>query len=222
MTFVLSLILSMAVFAVAVAIKGGWLGTIFTNWDRQVLKAETALQTTISNIKAAWSAKDYGHLFTAVFLFPFHGFAKWFLDGSVISLFVVFFYIAGSQPSLEVALLCAAAWCLIWSSMGEEAGSAGDYTQWWGRYKDAGFKRSYGIKKGIQYGCFFGAGMSMAMGSWCIWIAAATFPLCYYAGNSVQRYISKGLIGGWKYSEPLYGLILGIGYECAKQGYLPL
>lgn len=147
----------------------------------------------------------------------------------MISLFIVFSYVAASQPSLSVALLCALSWCLIWSSMGEEAGAAGDYKGAWGEYVEArnpdgelAFNRSYGIKKGIQYGCFFGAGMSMAVGSWCIWIAAATFPLCYFLGSSLQRYISNGKIRGWQYAEPIYGAVVGLWYALAISGYLPI
>jgi len=218
MTYLISII----VFAAAVAIKGGWLGKVFTNWGRLVDKVEASFEDAISSVKTAWHNRTYKELFKFLFVLPFKGFAKWFLDGSVISLFIVFFFVAASQPSMTVAVLCALSWCLIWSSMGEEAGAAGDYVGWWGDYKDAGFNRSYGIKKGIQYGAFFGAGMSMAVGSWCIWIAAASFPLFYFLGNSFQRYVSKGAVRGWQYSEPLYGAIVGLGYALALSGYLPI
>jgi hypothetical protein len=106
--------------------------------------------------------------------------------------------------------------------MGEEAGAAGDYKEAWGPYIDKGFGRSYGIKKGIQYGCFTGAVMSMAVGSWCIFIAAATFPICYYLGNSFLRWRTNGEQRGWQYSEPLWGAVIGIGYGLALLNVLPI
>ncbi len=218
MTYLISII----VFALAVSIKGGLLGNIFTNWQRLVNRAEASFEEAISSVKSAWHNRTYKELFKFLFVLPFKAVARWFLDGSVISLFIVFFYVAASQPSLTVAVLCALSWCLIWSSMGEEAGAAGDYVEWWGKYKDRGFKRSYGLKKGIQYGCFFGAGMSMAVGSWLIWIAAASFPLIYFLGNSIQRYVSDGKIRGWKYSEPLYGAVVGLAYALSITGHLPI
>lgn len=225
----MEILLSILVFSVAVAVKGGWIGKVFTNWKRLVDKVEASFEEAISSVKTAWHNRAFKELFKSLFVLPFKGFAKWFLDGSVISLFIVFFYVAASQPSLTVAFMCALSWCLIWSSMGEEAGAAGDYKEGWGQYVDSvrpdgrkAFSRTYGIKKGIQYGCFFGAGMSMAMGSWCIWIAAATFPLCYFLGNSIQRYFSNGAVRGWQYAEPLYGAVVGLGYALALSGYLPI
>lgn len=222
-------LLSILIFAAAVAIKGGWLGKVFTNWQRLVNRVEASFEEAISSAETAWHNRAYKELFKSLFVLPFKGFAKWFLDGSVISLFIVFFYVAASQPSLTVAILAALGWCLIWSSMGEEAGAAGDYKGAWGEYVEArnpdgelAFNRSYGIKKGIQYGAFFGGVMSMAVGSWCIWIAAMTFPLCYFLGSSLQRYISDGKIRGWQYAEPLYGAVVGLGYALAISGYLPI
>lgn len=216
------MLLSVMVFALAVSLKGGLLGNIFTNWNRLTERLEDEFLVAIDTIKHTWRSKMWGDLLKELALFPFHAFVKWFVDGSVISLFVVFFYV-WATATLPVAVVFALAWVLIWSSMGEEAGAAGDYVEWWGDYKDAGlFNRSYGIKKGIQYGCFTGAGMSMAVGSWCIWIAAATFPLCYYLGNSLLRYTSGGKKRGWPYSEPLWGAVIGVGYGLALKGVLPI
>lgn len=231
----ISIIISMIVFASAVAIKGGWLGTIFTNWNRLVKRVEATFSDTVSQLKSAWSKiaqsptelSAYVGLFKPAFVLPFQGFAKWFLDGSVISLFLVVVYVAATQPSLTVAALFGLSWMLIWSSMGEEAGAAGDYKGAWGEYIEArnpdgqlAFTRSYGIKKGIQYGCFFGAGLSMAVGSWTLWIAAATFPICYFLGSSLHRWL-KGE-RSWTYAEPLYGSVIGLAYGLAMKGYLPI
>lgn len=230
----ITVLISILVFALAVSVKGGLLGNIFTNWKRLVERVETTFSATLSELKASWSDRAYGRLVKAAFVLPFRAFAKWFLDGSVISLFIVFVYVAASQPSLTVAALFALSWCLIWMSMGEEAGAAGDYKEAWGDYMEAVypashskagqlmFGRSYGIKKGIQYGAFCGAGMALAMGSWCLWIAGALFPLCYFTGNSIQRFVSGGAKRGWVYSEPLWGAVVGLGYGLAKHGLLPV
>ena len=218
----LFILLSVAFFALALSIKGGLLGRIFKNWDRVTQELTAKLQFGISDVKDSWANRRWAQLGKAVFLLPFTAFAKWFVDGSVISLFLAFLFVAATQPSLTVAVLFAAAWTLLWSSMGEEAGSAGDYVEWWGKYKDKGFKRDYGIKKGIQYGCFAGAGMALSVGSWALWIAGALFPLCYYLGNSLYRYRHKGAKRGWAYSEPIWGSVVGLAYAFAKMGYLPV
>lgn len=233
----MSILISMIVFAVAVAVKGGWAGTVFTNWNRLVERVEATFSETVSQLKTAWSKitqtpsefRVYVELFKLAFVLPFHGFAKWFLDGSVISLFIVFVYAAMTIPDLNAALLLAASWMLIWSSMGEEAGAIGDYKGGWGQYVDStrpdgrlSFKngRAYGVKKGIQYGVMFGAGMSMAVGSWTLWIAAATFPICYFLGSSLHQWL-KGT-RSWTYAEPLYGAVIGLAYGLAMKGYLPI
>lgn len=214
----MQILISILVFALAVSIKGGLLGNIFTNWQRLVDRVELRFGLAIGSLKTAWQNKEYWGLVKHLFTLPFNAFAKWFLDGSVISLFIVAIYVATSQPSLVVTVLCALSWCLIWSSMGEEAGAAGDYKQWWGKYFDRGFPRDYGLKKGVQYGVFVTFGMSLALGSWCPVIAGATFPLCYFAGNSLYRWHTGKR--GWPYSEPIWGAVIGLGYGLAISGYL--
>lgn len=147
------------------------------------------------------------------------------INGSILSVIVISFFAYFTTGDLNSAALCGLFWMLIRSSMGEEAGAAGDYKGAWGDYLDAKkpdgslyFSRSYGIKKGIQYGCFFGAGISMALGSWCFWIAASTFPICYFIGSSIGLYFTGRR--SWAFAEPIYGAVLGLGYALSLDGFL--
>jgi len=217
-------------FAILMAIKGGLLGRLFKNWNRAKHKLSNELKYSLSKIKNGWDTQDKSKFFE-LFLLPFKAFAKWFMDGSVISLFLVFIYVAMNQD-LTVAVPFALGWVLLWSSMGEEAGAAGDYKGAWGPYMTASieepdrtrypFGRSYGIKKGIQYGCFAGGVMALSTGSWCILFAAATFPLCYYLGSSFLYWRTKGAERGWEYGELLWGGVIGLGYALATSGWLPV
>lgn len=221
-------LISTLIFALAVSVKGGLLGKVFKNWGRYVGQRKTIFNAYIEVMKTAWKDKDYATFVRDIPGFLLTAFVKWFMDGSVISMFIVFVYVAASQPSLTVAALFALSWCLIWMSMGEEAGAAGDYKGAWGEYITAtvngklAFGRSYGIKKGIQYGAFAGAGMALAIGSWTLWIAGAMFPLCYYLGNCFQVWVSGGKHRGWQFSEPLWGAAVGLAYGLAHAGFLPV
>jgi hypothetical protein len=215
-------LLSILIFACAVSIKGGWLNRI-SIYD----KLERAINDTYkNNLLFIKSGKQFGLNPTRYyFTLPFLAVARWLIDGSVISVFLVTWFVSHTTSDLSLAALCGLFWMLIWSSMGEEAGAAGDYKGAWGDYMDAKkptgemyFSRSYGVKKGIQYGCFFGAGISMALGSWCFWIASATFPLCYFLGSSIGLYLTGRR--GWAFAEPIYGAALGLGYALSLDGFL--
>ena len=111
--------------------------------------------------------------------------------------------------------------------MGEEAGAAGNHKYWWGDYKDAiyppghpdtkpggpnvrVFNRSYGIKKGIQYGMQGTSVMALSLMAWPILIAGALFPAAYFVGQSVKLAVTGK--AGWNWSEWLWGGIIGLAY----------
>jgi len=214
----MTLVLSLAVFALAVAIKGGLLGRIFHNWKRLTDRLELNLVESLTNLKSAWKSKNYKALFKTAFKLPFVAVAKWFIDGSIISVFLVLVYTSAMLTDLSQSLLFTLSYFFVLMSMGEEAGAAGDYKGPWGDYIDAGFGRSYGIKKGIQYGAFAGGCMALTMASWCPWIAGALFPLAYYVGNSIYQLVNK--TRSWEYSEFIWGAMLGVAFELARTGWL--
>lgn len=215
----IALIVTIATWALALTIKGGFLGRLFTNWDRFTQKKEAKLEETLAAIKKAWKDKAYDKLAKNIARVPYDAFLKWFFDGSIIGgvIVLVWAYFAGFH-FWDIAAV-ALAWLCLLMSMGEEAGSIGDYKGWWGDYKDAVdaagspyFTRSYGIKKGIQYGAMAGAALALAIGSWLPLFAGAAMPLVYFAGNSLRLAV-KGQ-RGWSWSEPLWGAVLGaaLGY----------
>lgn len=222
---IISIAITLLVFSTAVALKGGWIGGILTNWDRFTKKFEVEMTWHIEAIRQCWRDKQYGLLAKFCGRFVGVAFGKWFFDGSIMSLFLVMWYVGFTIGDAATTALFTAGWFTIMMSMGEEAGAAGDHKGPWGDYIEAVdatgkqlFSRTYGIKKGIQYGAFAGGIMALALGSWCPWIAGALFPLVYFGGSSL-RMAATGK-RGWSWAEPLWGLVFGIAYECARHGFL--
>lgn len=223
---IMSYLISIFVFAAAISIKGGWLGHVFHNWNRLVKRIEAAFEDVLETVVNGFESKNYTDkaLWVALFKLPFHGFAKWFMDGSIISVFLVLFY-AGATLEAGSAVIFTLGYALVLVSMGEEAGSVGDYKGGWGDYLTAknpdgskAFGRTYGIKKAAQYGAYSGAVMAMAAGSWTLWFSGILFPLFYFIGNSASLYFTGRR--GWAYSEPLWGAAIGLAYELARNGFL--
>ena len=173
-------------------IKGGWLGKIpfWKEWenDRKIRQYDHAIPKIVSKV------------------------VDGVLDGTNISAFVVLVGLAAAQPSLDLALITAFVWWIVTRiSMGEEAGGVGDYKENWGDYVEwlgpkAG--RSFAIKKGLQYGGFFGGALALVSGVPLLFIAGAVFPLVYFIGSSLYRLIHKS--PSWAYSEVLWGALFGL------------
>lgn len=72
----IDIFLSVFVFAVAVAVKGGWIGKVFTNWQRLVDRVEASFEEAITSVKTAWHNRAFKELFKSIFVLPFNGFAK--------------------------------------------------------------------------------------------------------------------------------------------------
>lgn len=181
---------SIIVFTLAMMLKGGWLGRI-PGWNDFTKKKRShwGLQNAVQSLKA------------------------WMLDGTQLSTFLVFLFMAAARSSLSLAAIFGVCWWLIvLRSMGEEAGAVGDYKRGWGPYVDPGrnpdFRRSDGVRGALAHGVLGGALLALATG-WLGFIPAlGAFPLCYYAGNSLTRYFHK--TSGWAYSEILYGAVIGL------------
>lgn len=132
-------------------------------------------------------------------------------DGTLLSTTLLFLY-GWINHDLLAGTALAACWIgVITSSMGEEAGAIGRWGHWWGDYKDRGFDRAYGVKKGIQRGCFNGAGFVLIGGSLVfIPVLSIGFVVAYWIGNEIYYRIHK--TDSWEYAEPLYGLMIGWCY----------
>lgn len=202
------------IFTLAVSIKGGLLGRVFTNWGRFTKQLERDLEESLLFLDKAWTDNSYWRVVINAAHVVKEGVLKWFFDGSIISVSLIAGTMLFSLPINE-AMLFTAAYALILVSMGEEAGAVGDYKEGWGDYVELpdNFGRTYGIKKAIQYGAFAGGAMALVTASWCLWIAGALMPLVYFAGNSLYRYVKGGR--GWEYSEPLWGAVLGLAYAAS-------
>ena len=215
------------IFSILISIKGGWIGTVFKNWNKTVDRCEENLETTLAILKAVLELKKDDHkswlyafldreFIKGLIKLPFHAGAKWFFDGSIISVFGAFVFFMASIESTHTALLCTFGFLFILVSMGEEAGAVGDYKGAWGPYIEKGFGRNYGIKKSIQYGVYGVGVIGIALGSFYPWLAGASFPLCYWIGSSFYRYIHGAR--SWTYAEPLWGAVLGLGIGGAIYG----
>lgn len=126
---------------------------------------------------------------------------------SILLAFAVPFFDTGDWV---FATKIAAAWCVgVFPSMGEEAGAIGRWGYWWGKYKERGFSRSYGVKKALQRGCWLGACFTIATGS-VLFLPAMSFGfvVLHFVGQDIYYRIWKS--DDWKYSEPMIGALLGV------------
>lgn len=212
-------IISALTWALAVATKGGFIGRIFTNWNRFVDKKEAQLIGEVDDVKYYWKVKDYKKAVLQSLTLPYHGFLKWWFDGSIIGGTIVLLWAMVYLDGVDVFMVMVA-WLFILVSMGEEIGSVGNYSFWWGKYKDRGFPRSYGVKKAVQYGVYSGAVLALTLGSWLPWTAGALCPVVYFIGNSA-RYKLTGK-RSWDWSEPLWGLVIGLGAGYGLKHVLPV
>lgn len=153
-----------------------------------------------------------------------------FIGGKFFAALIIFIFCSAVTSDWVHGLIFCAAWLLAVSpSMGEEAGAIGRWGHWWGRYKDAGFTRSYGILKGVQRGAWMGAVFTVA-GATTSYIAgeiitistvfpipimALGFPLAHFIGQEIYFRIHKN--DNWKYAEIIVGALLGLCY-CLSQG----
>lgn len=138
-------------------------------------------------------------------------------NGKALSALLVFSYLINSTTDLTLSLLATAAWLLaIAPSMGEEAGAIGRIGHWWGKYKDAGFNRSYGVLKGVQRGAWMGAMFSIVMGSASLFVPvlAIGFVAAHFIGQ--ELYFRLNGRDDWKYSEAILGALIGICIHIAR------
>lgn len=135
-----------------------------------------------------------------------------FIGGKFVAGIIVFLFCAAVSGNWIHGLMFLMAWLLAVSpSMGEEAGAIGRVGHWWGKYKDAGFTRSYGILKGVQRGAWMGAVFTVAGATTLsIPIMAIGFPLAHFIGQELYFRIHKS--DDWKYAEVLVGSLLGLCY----------
>ena len=150
---------------------------------------------------------------------PFISVLHWLIDGSNLSALILLFIGLFVFSEADTAIWFALAWWLfVITSIGEEAGAAGDYKQAWGPYIDytEDFGRAYGIKKGAMLGLAGGGLMAAASGWWWFMLAGATFPAVYFLGSSLYRLIHKK--GSWTYAEPLYGVPFGLAASAYLMG----
>lgn len=136
--------------------------------------------------------------------------------GRLLSALLVFAYAINTSLDLSLSLMITTAWLLaIASSMGEEAGAIGRYGHWWGEYREHGFSRSYGVKKGLQRGVWIGAMFSVVMGyaSLFIPVLGIGFVAAHFIGQELYYRIHGR--DDWKYSEALIGALIGFCYHLA-------
>lgn len=178
--------LAIPFFAALMMIKGGWLKRI-PLWKRLDDKLDQHQDGTIQNV-----------LFNV---------GAWIIDGNNLSALILW-AVAGSILPFGLATSIALAWWIfVISSMGEEAGAVGDYTGGWGPYVEH-FDRKYGVKKALIHGISGGALLTIATGFIGFIFAGATFPICYFVGSSIYKFLHKQ--GSWAYAEPIYGAVFGI------------
>ena len=182
------------IFTAAMMVKGGWLGKM-SFWNEW---------------KADRAEKMSGHIIPKLFAKV----ADVALDEKILSALIVLIGLLAAQPDAELAIYTAFVWSIIIRvSMGEEAGGIGDYKENWGDYVQwLGPKkgRSFAIKKGLQYGGFFGGALACVYWSPWLFVAGLAFPLVYFIGSSLYRLIHKS--PSWAYAEPLWGALIGLAW----------
>lgn len=185
------------IFSAAMMIKGGWLNRI-PLWDEWEIGRKVILDTPNVNPVKYWFVRIADEL----------------LDEKIISAFVVWVGLSAVQPDFALACVFALVWGLVIRvSMGEEAGgigdyetNTGDYVEWLGPKKG----RVFAIKKGFQYGAFFGSGLTLVSGNPLFILAGLAFPLVYFIGNCLHRLIHKQ--SAVAYSEVIWGALFGLAW----------
>ena len=139
------------------------------------------------------------------------------LGGKFIAALIIFIFCSAVDSNWIHGLVFLVAWLLAVSpSMGEEAGAIGRWGFWWGKYRERGFDRMYGVLKGVQRGAWMGAVFTVAGATTLsIPIMAIGFPLAHFIGQEIYYRIHKE--DNWKYSEIIVGSLLGLCY-CLNQG----
>lgn len=132
--------------------------------------------------------------------------------GKALSAGLVFSFVVNDTDNILTALFMTAAWLLaVAPSIGEEAGAIGRVGHWWGKYRERGFDRMYGVLKGVQRGAWMGAVFTVAGATTLsIPIMALGFPLAHFIGQELYWRIHKN--DDWKYAEFLVGSLLGLCY----------
>ena len=140
------------------------------------------------------------------------GFAGKLLGGKLLSGFLVFLFCAAASGDWLLASMLTVAWFLAVSpSMGEEAGAIGRWGHWWGKYRERGFDRMYGVLKGVQRGAWMGAVFTVAGATTLsIPIMALGFVAAHFIGQEIFYRLNKS--DSWAYSEPIVGGLLGLCY----------
>ena len=139
-----------------------------------------------------------------------------FIGGKFIAALIIFIFCSAASSDWVHGLIFCVAWLLAVSpSMGEEAGAIGRWGHWWGRYRELGFGRRYGVLKGVQRGAWMGAVFTVAGATTLsIPIMALGFPLAHFIGQEIYYRIHKA--DDWKYSEFAVGGLLGLCYALSE------
>ena len=139
----------------------------------------------------------------------------WF-HGKLLAAIIVASYVAYDMQDVLYTVLITLAWLLAVSpSMGEEAGAIGRVGYWWGKYKERGFTRSFGVLKGVQRGAWIGAMFSIATGFPALFVPVMAFGFvaAHFIGQEIYYRIHG--VDNWKYAEPMVGALIGLCYEVA-------
>ena len=140
------------------------------------------------------------------------GFAGKLLGGKLLSGFLVFLFCAVDSGDWLLASMLTVAWFLAVSpSMGEEAGAIGRWGHWWGKYRERGFDRMYGVLKGVQRGAWMGAVFTVAGATT---LSIPIMALGFVAAHFIGQEIYYRLHGrdSWAYAELMVGALLGLCY----------
>ncbi len=134
------------------------------------------------------------------------------IGGKFFAALIIFIFCAAASFDLVYGLIFCAAWIIAVSpSMGEEAGAIGRIGHWWGKYKERGFDRMYGVLKGVQRGAWMGAVFTLAGANvLSIPIMAIGFVAAHFIFQEIYYRLNK--VNDWKYAEPMVGGLLGLCY----------
>lgn len=209
-------IISVITWCLAISVKGGFLGRVlpFTDTVHNWCKREHNRE--LEGLSFAWANKQPINVVSYGAGVALSGLLKWITDASNIGGFIVLLwayqYFAG-----YAILIVMLSYVFVLMSMGEEIGCIGTYRLWWGKYRDRGFTRSYGIKKGLQYGAFMGAPLAILTESWLPWLAGLAFVPCYFIGQSIYHRIHG--VPSVAYGEPIWGAVIGLCLGYAIKAY---
>lgn len=154
-------ILSIFVFSVLYALKGGSGKTVFHNWNR--VRAKNKILNFILD------GKKLGFILAWLFIAAMTG-------DIVLAFAVAAAWLLSVAPSMGEEHGAIGRWKHSW----------GDYID----YSDS-FGRLYGVKKGIQRGVFIGACMALATGYVPFICFSLLFVPCVYVGQEVYYRITK-------------------------------